>query len=233
MKNNVKKLLIAIALIVAVVVICVVVLNIGKDDDSSHPTNTSTTPAGTSSSVGGGDSSGDENDNPIGDSTKKVFQNQIENIGGFYGDLAFVTMKSNTGYKEGDIVCIDKQGYVQFVLSSTTDEQYEYVIGSDWENRFSGNYAYIYRRHSDGSRDNVLCDKEGKLIKPEDLGATRFLTGKIAQEMFLNEGYILAMKTTTSFTGSVDEVAIFNNKLEKVLDYSFYVLECTRKDTNR
>lgn len=72
----------------------------------------------------------------------------------------------------------------------------------------------------------VLCDKTGKIITAEELGGDKF----IDEEVIFADGYILVKKTTTSYQGSYDEMAVFNSKLEKIVDFSQELYETYERD---
>jgi len=109
--------------------------------------------------------------------------------------------------EENVIACIDKSGQIVFTLDDS------YTVRCSFHNGL----AVLST-----TTQYVLCDKTGKIITPEEIGATSFAFGDEhsgEQEAFL-DGYVLALRTKTSFEGSVTELAVLNSKLEKIVDYS-------------
>lgn len=140
----------------------------------------------------------------------------INNIcSGYHEGLMFITTSEPSSYKQ-KISCIDKKGKTIFTIDAV-------AIISGFHNGLalvaedSGRYDYEY----------VLCDKTGKITTPQQLGGDTFVMNKT--EIF-EDGYILVKKTTTSYQGSVDEMAVFNSKLEKIVDFSSELYDWYKND---
>ena len=179
-------------------------------EDSSNGTSNSTADGGDESQENSGGNSADEGNEDVGGEV--IDRTKISDIAtAFHEGLMFVWLGDNAYLEE--IRCINTKGQIVFELEVPEN------AGEEWyqpEWGFSGKYAMMVRRDEDGY---ALCDKKGNLVKPEQLGATSFVVSQYTEDAFYG-GYIFAKKTTSSFMGSVDELAIFNNKLEKLVDYS-------------
>lgn len=134
--------------------------------------------------------------------------------------ISITTIESN--YSEGlafvktdddsPLYCIDKSGKTVF----TVDASY---VGSGFHNGLT----LLMQK------EPVLCDKTGKIITAQDLGGDSLVCDNL--EIF-NDGFILVKKTTTSYKGSVDEIAVFNSKLEKIVDFSSELYTAFIEDYN-
>lgn len=140
-----------------------------------------------------------ENDGIKSDADDNVDYQITHVCAGYSEGLMFVdttqlTMENHT------ISCIDKKGKIIFEIEAS------YVISG-----FYNGFALVMQEKA------VLCDKTGKVITAGELGADSFIYDRT--EIF-EDGYILAKRVTTTFQGSVDEMAVFNSKLEKTVDFS-------------
>ncbi len=143
----------------------------------------------------GGDSNIPSNSNPS-NSDDAVKIGKI--VTGYHEGLMFIENTTNMGMHT--ISCIDKTGKTVFSIEAS------YIISG-----FHNGLAFVMRDKA------VLCDKTGKIITAQDLGGTSF---DADNPKIFEDGYILVNKTTTSFQGSVNEMAVFNSDLEKIVDFS-------------
>ncbi len=143
---------------------------------------------------------------------QKITADQIGDAHGYHDGLMFVEKKDNLN--DTTLYCIDKTGKIVFSLPETQGHKY---FVSLYAKSYAYRDSYAVLKVDDTV---VLCDKKGNIIRPEDMGATSFLMEEHYLGKMFGHGYILARKTTTSFAGSVDEVAVFNTKLEKIVDFS-------------
>ncbi len=133
----------------------------------------------------------------------------ITDIRGEYSEgYAFVEIN----HEEQTTYCIDKNGNVKFKL----DDKYWAVSG------FKNGYALLKKYSIVDDSTCLLCDETGKIITPEEVGATSFYYdenfGYPVTEMFA-DGYITVVRTTTSYKGSKTEYGIMNTDFKMVLDY--------------
>lgn len=119
-------------------------------------------------------------------------------VDGYHEGLMFT--ENTTTMAMHPISCIDKTGKTVFSIEAS------YIISG-----FHNGLAFVMQEKA------VLCDKTGKIITAQELGGTFF--DSYNPEIF-EDGYILVNKTTTSFQGSVNEMAVFNSNLEKIVDFS-------------
>ncbi len=137
----------------------------------------------------------------------------------------YIITDIGTGYNEGlmfvqindpettAMACIDKSGNIVFEVEVGNIGS-SIAVPCGFHNGLAVLDTYI-----DQQREYKLCDKTGKIITAEDLDADSFIFDDNAIKAF-KDGYIFTKKTTTSFNGSVDELAIFNAELEKIVDFS-------------
>jgi len=71
----------------------------------------------------------------------------------------------------------------------------------------------------DWETTDCLCDENGNITKPADLGATEFLASSDVSKAF-QDGYVFAVKVETSFSGSTTKIAVFDSDMNKIIDYS-------------
>ena len=134
----------------------------------------------------------DTNDN----NSKAIISGTITAASLFSEGKAFVQINGN----KGKTYCIDKNGYILFEIDKEISKN-----GNKLYSRFINGYACI---------DGAICNTEGNLTYPEDLGVTGFY------DIALNGGYILATKITSDFNSTKKELGIMNTKFEWVLEPS-------------
>lgn len=118
-----------------------------------------------------------------------------------------------TGYHEG-LMFIDSANNIEIHTISCIDKTGKNVFSIEASSIISGFHnglALVMQEKA------VLCDKTGKIITAQELGGTSF---DVYNSKIFEDGYILVNKTTTSFQGSVNEMAVFNSDLEKIVDFS-------------
>ncbi len=109
--------------------------------------------------------------------------------------------------------CIDKQGNIIFTL--------DVGVHGDTTGFYNGICAF-----GSGWEESSICDITGKITTAEDLGGTKILLYNLLDGAApgildaFRDGYFFVEKTETTFTDSVTKMAIFNSKLEKVVDFS-------------
>ena len=110
--------------------------------------------------------------------------------------------------------CIDKTGKILFTLTHPDEDGAIDVIEG-----FHNGIAALNFNVLSGA---WLCNEKGEIIKPDSIDATAFdisETDEFSIDLF-KAGYFIAKKTTTDFTGSVDEFAVVDSKLNVVVDFS-------------
>ena len=123
-----------------------------------------------------------------------------------------------TASERTTLYCINKQGEILFTISDTFLNS-----PSPFYNGLS-----IVPIMIDGEGVYCICDENGNITKPSDVGAREFLINpdfdyKCMYELF-KDGYIFAKKVESSFSGSSVTAAIFNSSLEIVAGYSEEIL---------
>ncbi len=117
-------------------------------------------------------------------------------------EIAAVTSPYSEGVafvcKKGDSqnsYCIDKTGKIIFSIADPS-------VSSSFTNGFV-------------VTDLGICDKNGKIVAtPQSLGGDEIVRYDFSAD------YILVSRSTTSYKGTVTELATFNTKFEKIVDFS-------------
>ncbi len=142
--------------------------------------------------------------------------NRITSIFGEYSDgYAFVEIDNDKSNK----YCIDKNGNVKFKL----DESF-YMV----ECGFKNGYAVLFRYTESQGGEYCLCDENGNITVPHDVGATYFSMDneRVRRpnegpfEDLLSDGYIIVVRHAASEIEVVNEYGIMNTDFEMVVDYS-------------
>lgn len=121
-------------------------------------------------------------------------------------DLMFVKLVDN----DEKIFCVDKKGTIVFEL----DDEIVNVYPAD--SKFMGNYAFVSAKDEMGEYHTALCDKEGKLIYPSDVGATEFY----GPDEILKSGYVLATKIDADYSGTKSQLGVLDSSFEWVVPLS-------------
>ncbi len=156
------------------------------------------------------DGQGDSGENDDGENdvdTNKIDMTKITDMVSYREGLAFAELDDDFSKS----YCIDKEGNILFTL--------DIMVGLQNLGFYNGIAVF------GGSVESVwICDKEGNITKPEDLGGDTILIdpslSNRASNEFFKAGYFFVKKTTTTFEGSKDEAALYNSKFEKLHDFS-------------
>lgn len=108
-----------------------------------------------------------------------------------------------TEEEENKTFCIDHKGNILFTL----DEKLGKTIISE---TFTNGYAFIKEKAV--GVDDYAVDKSGKIIRPQDHGVTKFYSDA------LEEGYILASRTTASYDSTKQEMGIMDLEFHWVVE---------------
>lgn len=109
--------------------------------------------------------------------------------------------------------CIDKTGVQLFELENC------YIYGFS---KFNDKVAIIA---TNNPNEYILCDKNGKIYKPEDFGASRFvLDTKNHKKAFL-DGYIILERREDSYTGTKIEMSIMDSDFTTLVPFSVGLAE--------
>lgn len=150
------------------------------------------------------DENGDESNNGGSD---KIDMTKVTGMEAYHEGLSFVELNND----QTKAYCIDKEGKILFTLNT--------AVGT-MENVGFHNGIAAFR----GAESMWICDKQGNITKPEDLGGDKILIEPVLEshvsDEFFKAGYFFVKKTTTTFEGSKDEAALYNCKLEKLHDFS-------------
>ena len=136
---------------------------------------------------------------------------------GEYSDgYAFVELDGD----ESKTYCIDKEGHLKFSLEG------KYLVESGFQN----GYALLSRYQETYGLEYCLCDENGKITVPKDVGATYFSMdndwvkqpndGIRPFEDLLSDGYIIVVRNVIYDDEAVIEYGIMNTDFEMVVDYS-------------
>ena len=135
------------------------------------------------------------------------------------GVSAFSAGKAFIKCDESGYTCIDKNGNSLFDVSGSN----EYIT------LCSGFYNGI-ATFQGAKSGTFLCDEKGNKIYADVVGGSSFAGLEyVAFQDAFKDGYIFVRKTTTDFSGSHDEIAIVNYKMEIVCDYSADLLDLYNK----
>lgn len=183
---------------------------IGDNNETTAEEDGDNTATTTGETDNGGETTPEASDDDnTSDGEDQINVSRITDSTVFSEGYAFVNLDKDLS-KE---YCIDKQGKVIFTLNvgvhGETTGFYNglCLYGSDWQK-----YA--------------LCDTTGKIITAEDLGGTNILywDSEAGQNYGILDafaaGYIFVEKTETTFEGSTTTAALYNAKLEKIVDFS-------------
>ena len=111
--------------------------------------------------------------------------------------------------------CIDTTGKILFTVTHPNEQGYLYVAEGFYNGIAALDFNTVY-----GAA--LLCDVNGNIIEPSSVGADMFMISEtdIGQRELFKAGYFCAKKTTTTFTGTKDEYALFNSDFEKIIDFT-------------
>jgi len=137
--------------------------------------------------------------------TGKKVSGEITGASVFSEGLAFVCLDGN---KE-KTYCINKEGYIVFELDK------KLVVNGEINAKFINGHALV---------DGGICDTKGKIIYPEDVGATEFY------DIALEGGYIVAEKTTADYSSSRFELGVLNFDFEWVIQPSEEIYNIVKED---
>lgn len=144
-------------------------------------------------------SSNDNNDTSTNSTdikhTGKKISGEITGASVFSDGLAFVCVDGN---KE-KTYCINEDGYIVFELEQ------KLVVNNTIYSKFINGLSLI---------PQGICNTEGKVTTPEEVGATSFYS--IAFE----GGYILAEKITSDYSSSKKELGVLNKNFEWIVPLS-------------
>lgn len=135
--------------------------------------------------------------------SKQINNADIEYASPYSEGLMFI----KTSTDDSRVYCVDKNGYVAFELTNDIIN----VKNMD-EAKFMGGYAFVRAFNESGNFCDAICDKQGNITLPSDIGATDFF----GPDEILKSGYILATKVgaTTSKLG------VLNTSFEWVVPLS-------------
>ncbi len=132
----------------------------------------------------------DNNDSNGSNTVNKIDSNSIIQVYDNYSEGLVFVKVKGDNQK---LYCINKSGEIVF------------SIVASYATSFSNGLSYT----SAG-----ICDKTGKITTAEDLGGQEILKYDFAAD------FILVSRSTTSYLGTVSELATFNTKFEKIVEFS-------------
>jgi len=147
----------------------------------------------------GGDNENITDENSSSNASDILNADTISYVYGSYSEGCVFVNKKNDNQ---NLYCIDKSGKTIFSVVCSSDE-FTYTPGLAYT--FSKGLAHI---------PAGICDKTGKITTAQDLGGDKILRCDFAAD------YILVSRSTTSFMGTTYELATFNTKFEKIVDFS-------------
>lgn len=206
----------AVALVIIIIIAAIV--GGGKDggnDESGGQNNNPSDSGGSNSGDNGGAGSGGENGNNGGASNNTTSSEGTLDDNTSSKPISFYQFA--TGYSEGlAFVAKGKHGFNPTCIDKNGNELFSFESGTVLSG-FNNGWAILSKWDYEEQKDVIfLCDKNGNIKTAEDLGGDAL----VYREGAFEDGYIFVEKTTTNYQGSVDELAIFNSKLEKTVDFS-------------
>lgn len=128
---------------------------------------------------------------------------------------AWVQFGDITSAERKVLYCINTSGEILFKVENTS-------LSSPTP--FHNGIAFVPVQIENGSYEYCICDENGNITKPSDVGATEFFIRPDSESknsvLAFEDGYIFAIKITASFDSSSYQMAILNSNLEIVSDYS-------------
>lgn len=148
----------------------------------------------------------------VGDKSKNTTESNVKHTGkkingeiiaasSFSEGLAFVCVDNN----QEKTYCINKDGYIVFELDENIS------INGEISDKFTNGFA-VLNAHS--TNKNILCDTNGNIKTPEDIGVSNF------SELGLEGGYLIVEKITSDYSSSKKEMGVMNTNFEWVVDLS-------------
>lgn len=167
---------------------------------------------------------GDVNDNndqsnPSDDLKNKIDVSKITSSTAFSEGKAWVRYGKITSDEYTTLYCINKNGEILFTVDNTN-------ISSPlpFHNGLSVVPFII-----DEKVVYCICDENGNITKPSDIGATEFLIKSDYEEgnthNLFEDGYIFAKKIEATFSGSSVTAALLDSSLEIIAGYTEEVLD--------
>jgi len=155
-----------------------------------------------------------EQSKPSDDLKNKIDVSKITSSTEFSEGKAWVRCGEMTSDEYTTLYCINKTGEILFTVTNTFLNS-----PSPFYNGLSVVPIMI-----DGEGVYCICDENGNVTKPSDIGATEFLIKSEQSYNLFEDGYIFAKKTEATFSGSSVTAAILNSSLEFIVGYSEEVL---------
>ncbi len=135
--------------------------------------------------------------------TPKVDVSNITQISDFSNGLAFVRYKD-----DNSIYCIDKTGAQLFALENC-------IISNI--TKFNNKVAVI---STTNTNEYIICDKQGKIYKLEDFGASRIVLGEECHRKAFLDGYIILERREESYTGTKIEMSVIDSDFTTLVPFS-------------
>ena len=164
-----------------------------------------------------------EQSKPSDDLKNKIDVSKITSSTEFSEGKAWVRCGKMTSDEYTTLYCINKSGEILFTVTNTFLNS-----PSPFYNGLS-----VVPMMIDGEGVYCICDENGNVTKPFDIGATEFLIQSDYEvgnsHNLFEDGYIFAKKTEATFSGSSVTAAILNSSLEIVAEYTEEVLALYEK----
>lgn len=160
-----------------------------------------------------GNSNSDSNNATNNTNTSQVDVSNISTISDFTNGLAFVEYNGDKS-----TYCIDKTGAQLFKLENCNIYNFA---------KFNNKVAII---ETSNLNEYIICDKQGKVYKPEDFGASRIvLDTENHKEAFL-DGYIILERREESYTGTKIEMSVIDSDFTTLVPFSVELAEIINSD---
>lgn len=164
-----------------------------------------------------------EQSNPSNNLKNKIDVSKITSSTVFSEGKAWVRCGEMTSDEYTTLYCINKSGEILFTVTNTFINS-----PSPFYNGLS-----VVPMMIDGEGVYCICDENGKVTKPSDIGATEFLIKSDyevgSSHKLFKDGYIFAKKTEATFSDSSVTAAILNSSLEIVIGYTEEILSFYEK----
>lgn len=148
-------------------------------------------------------SNSDRNNVTNNASTSQVDVSNISIISDFTNGLAFVQYNDDKS-----IYCIDKTGAQLFELENCNIYNFA---------KFNNKVAII---ETTNFNEYIICDKQGKIYKPEDFGASRIVLDTENHKKAFLDGYIILERSEESYTGTKIEMSVIDSDFTTLVPFS-------------
>lgn len=146
-------------------------------------------------------------------STSQIDVSNISTITDFSNGLAFVQYNNDKS-----TYCIDKTGAQLFELKNCNIYNFA---------KFNNKVAII---ETTNPNEYIICDKQGKIYKPEDFGASRIVLDTDNHKQAFLDGFIILEQREESYTDTKIEMSIIDSDFTTLVPFSAELAEIINSD---